>query len=100
MATGDGFPPGATVMLRWSPGMTPRMDPVVVDRNGHFSVGVLVFHHDQIGPRVLTATSVGSRKFPTQKANLLVVVPSGQPPALGPFRFLPPDAKPIVDRHP
>jgi len=99
VATGTGFPPGGQVAFLWDRGISANMDPVTVDAAGRFSVGILVFHHDQIGERNLVATDVSGGAFPTTKVPFLVVVPTAQPPALGPFRYLPADAKPIVDRR-
>jgi hypothetical protein len=52
-ARGTGWPEG-TVQLRWSPGIGAFTATVGVD--GTFSVPVLVFHRDVLGPRTLSAT--------------------------------------------
>jgi hypothetical protein len=58
LATGTGFPPGATVTLTWNPGISARTE-VRVGPDGTFRQQMLVFHHDQLGPRRLTATGAG-----------------------------------------
>jgi hypothetical protein len=99
VVTGTGFPAGGKVALRWNRGITEVREPILVGKDGKFSVGMLVFHHDLIGERTLIATDVGTGSFPTIRVNFLVIQATVQPPALGPFRFLPANARPIVDRH-
>ncbi|MEV4331021.1 hypothetical protein AB0K02_10825 [Streptomyces sp. NPDC049597] len=55
-AHGSSFPPGATVRLRWSEGVTAASAPVVVRADGTFSAPVLVLVQDALGPRDLRAT--------------------------------------------
>ena len=55
--------------------------------------------NDEIGPRKLIAVDVGGGSFPTTTVDFLVVIPTAQPPAIGPFSFLPANARPIVNRH-
>ncbi|WP_143264290.1 VWA domain-containing protein, partial [Amycolatopsis kentuckyensis] len=79
--TGTDFPPGATVRLAWSDGIseTPGLATVGVD--GRFEAQFLVFHHDLIGPRTVSATSVSGPKFGTAQSNpILVVLRTEQPP--------------------
>ncbi|WP_410612682.1 translocation protein TolB [Amycolatopsis sp. lyj-109] len=79
--TGTDFPPGATVRLAWSAGIseTPGLATVGVD--GKFEAQFLVFHHDLIGPRTASVTSVSGPKFGTVQSNpLLVVLRTEQPP--------------------
>ncbi|MGV9362554.1 VWA domain-containing protein [Amycolatopsis sp. NPDC003731] len=79
--TGTDFPPGATVRLAWSDGIseTPGLATVGVD--GRFEAQFLVFHHDLIGPRTLSVTSVSGPKFGTaQSSPILVVLRTEQPP--------------------
>ncbi|HEY3164504.1 MAG TPA: hypothetical protein VGJ71_09100 [Candidatus Limnocylindrales bacterium] len=76
---GTGFPAGATVVLSWSIGITPTTKKVVADDHGTFTVGVLVFHHDLIGPRELIATRVAGPLFPPAKAPMLVTTAPDMP---------------------
>ncbi|MFB9687421.1 VWA domain-containing protein [Amycolatopsis plumensis] len=79
--TGTDFPPGATVRLSWSDGIseTPGLATVGVD--GKFEAQFLVFHHDLIGPRTVSAASVSGPKFGTVPSNpILVVLRTEQPP--------------------
>jgi len=79
--TGTDFPPGATVRLAWSAGIseTPGLATVGVD--GKFEAQFLVFHHDLIGPRTASVTSVSGPKFGTVQSNpVLVVLRTEQPP--------------------
>jgi hypothetical protein len=79
--TGTDFPPGATVRLAWSAGIseTPGLATVGVD--GKFETQFLIFHHDLIGPRTVAVTSVSGPKFGTVQSNpILVVLRTEQPP--------------------
>ncbi|MDX3189848.1 VWA domain-containing protein [Streptomyces sp. MN03-5084-2B] len=79
--TGTDFPPGATVQLAWSAGIseTPGLATVGVD--GRFEAQFLVFHHDLIGPRTVSVTSASGPKFGTVQSNpILVVLRTEQPP--------------------
>ncbi|WP_405095168.1 VWA domain-containing protein [Micromonospora sp. NBC_01412] len=84
-AVGTGFPPGATVRLRWQPGITATPDTVTVDADGSFRTQVLVLRKDELGPRDLTAARVsGGRAFGSVRAaEQFLVVPRGLDP---PFR--------------
>ena len=65
IATGTGFPANTPVVLRWSQGITPTMDPVVTDARGRFEIPVLVFHNDRTGRRDLVAEgAVAARRSP------------------------------------
>lgn len=74
-ALGSSFPPGATVRLRWSEGVTAASAPVVVRADGTFSAPVLVLVQDALGPRELRAThdAVPVPLFRAVKAEYLVV---------------------------
>ncbi|KDN18757.1 VWA domain-containing protein [Amycolatopsis rifamycinica] len=79
--TGTDFPPGATVRLAWSAGIseTPGLATVGVD--GKFEAQFLIFHHDLIGPRTVAVTSVSGPKFGAAQSNpILVVLRTEQPP--------------------
>jgi hypothetical protein len=79
--TGTGFPPGATVRLAWSAGISATPGLVTVGVDGNFQAQFLLFHHDLIGPRTLTVTSVSGPKFGTVESNpILVVLRTEQPP--------------------
>jgi hypothetical protein len=79
--TGTGFPPGSTVRLAWSAGISATPGLVTVGVDGNFQAQFLLFHHDLIGPRTLSVTSVGGPKFGTVQSNpILVVLRTEQPP--------------------
>ncbi|MEV7095332.1 VWA domain-containing protein [Amycolatopsis sp. NPDC051045] len=79
--TGTDFPPGATVRLAWSAGISATPGLVTVGVDGKFEAQFLIFHHDLIGPRTLSATSVSGPKFGTARSNpILVVLRTEQPP--------------------
>ncbi len=80
IATGSGFPPGSTVVLTWTKGITPKLPPIVADETGAFRVQVLVFHHDVLGMRGLMASPADGVSFPAFEAPFRVSEPSGQPP--------------------
>jgi Tol biopolymer transport system component len=76
---GSGFPDGARVTLRWSTGITPRMDPVKAP-GGRFRVPVLIFHNDVTGPRDLLVAPADGKAFPALTSPVLVTQPSVIPP--------------------
>jgi hypothetical protein len=76
---GSGFPDGAKVTLRWSRGITQRMDPITAT-GGTFHAQMLVFHNDLTGPRDLIAAPVDGTSFPTVSSPVLVTKPSAIPP--------------------
>lgn len=75
LALGTGFPPGSTVKLVWSVGISAPTNAVVAG-NGTFAVQMLVFHRDRLGPRDLVATGPG---FAPVKAAFTVVPGTQQP---------------------
>lgn len=77
---GTDFPPGAVVRLAWSAGISaPGL--VTVGADGRFEARFLIFHHDLIGPRTVTVTSVGGPKFGQARSEpILVVLRTLQPP--------------------
>jgi uncharacterized repeat protein (TIGR01451 family) len=77
-ASGRDFPPGATIVLRWRPGIGRAV--VVADASGRFTTSMLVFHHDQLGPRQLVATPAHSGAFDATQAPFLVVLGTAEPP--------------------
>ena len=79
-AIGTNFPPGATVSLAWSIGLTASMPPVVADPSGSFSVPMLILPRDTLGPRVLTGTFTIAGGGSAQSPPFLVVPGTDQPP--------------------
>jgi len=79
-AIGTSFPPGATVTLTWSVGLTASMPPVVADASGSFAVQVLILSRDTLGPRILTGTFTVAGGGSAQSLPFLVVPGTGQPP--------------------
>ncbi|WP_329070601.1 HYR domain-containing protein [Streptomyces sp. NBC_01429] len=77
LARGTDFPPGATVRLSWSAGITATGQPVVADRNGRFEAQVPVLRKDRLGPRKLrtSVTDLAGLEKP-----VLVVARKLQPP--------------------
>jgi len=76
---GSGFPDGSRVNLRWSRGITQRMDAVEA-KGGRFRVPVLVFHNDYTGRRDLLATPLDGKAFPGVSSPMLVTQASVIPP--------------------
>ncbi|MEJ2854020.1 MULTISPECIES: hypothetical protein [unclassified Saccharothrix] len=80
-ATGAGFPPGGTVQLAWTIGISATPGTVVVKDDGTFDAQVLVFENDQVGPRELAATAEAGPGFAAVRSNPFLVVPKSlQPP--------------------
>jgi len=97
---GSNFPPGALVAVRWDRGITQPLAPVVVGPDGTFTLGVLVFHHDRIGPRQLLVTAApGGPTFADETAPFLVVPAPLQPPGSSALTFLNPELRVIVTRR-
>jgi Tol biopolymer transport system component len=86
VVSGSGFPPGAGIRLAWSQGITPTLAPIVADADGTFTVGVLVFHKDIVGPRRLVASALEPGAFPPVEVEMRVVQSSMTPPAFGLLR--------------
>jgi Tol biopolymer transport system component len=84
-AVGTGFPPGATVRLRWQPGITTTPDTVRAGADGSFRTQVLVLRRDELGLRDLTAARVSGPAFgPVRAAEPFLVVPRAfDPPVFG-----------------
>jgi hypothetical protein len=83
VARGTDFPANLPVQLAWSQGIAGTTQPsVVADASGSFSTVVLVFPHDELGTRVLTALSVtppGSSLLGFASASFLVTPGAVQP---------------------
>ncbi|HEX8631083.1 MAG TPA: hypothetical protein VF755_23240, partial [Catenuloplanes sp.] len=76
---GANFPPGATVRLTWTRGLTLNSRPVTVRPDGTFAVPLLVAHRDgQLGPRLVVATMAGQP--PVRSTRFLVVPGTLDPP--------------------
>lgn len=75
IAVGTGFPPGTTVALKWNLGISAH-ETAIVAADGTFRQQVLVFHHDQLGPRLLIASGTG---FGDVNTGFLVVPGTVQP---------------------
>jgi hypothetical protein len=94
---GSGFPPGAIVSVQWDRGISQRLGPIVVQPDGSFSFGMLVFHHDRIGPRQLLVTAgPGGATFNDLQTPFLVVPAPLQPPGSAAIEFLAPDLQMIL----
>jgi hypothetical protein len=79
-ATGTDFPPGATIRLAWSTGISPTPGELTAGADGKFDTQVLIFHHDQLGLRSLSATSSSGPRFGTTTSGPFLVVPGTQQP--------------------
>ena len=58
VAHGADFPASVAIQLAWSQGISGASPVIVTDGAGSFTATVLVFPHDELGVRVLTAVSV------------------------------------------
>jgi hypothetical protein len=77
MVTGRDFPPNARVRLSWNTGSLGSVR-ARTDAEGRLRARMLVFRHDLLGPRVLTArTETGYSKARTK----YLVVPGSQQPS-------------------
>lgn len=77
LARGKDYPPGETVRLTWSVGITADRAGVRVGRDGTFEVQMLVLRKDTLGPRVLR---VNATDLPRLQKPVLVVQRNLQPP--------------------
>jgi len=78
---GTNLPPGATVKLTWSIGISQTPGLVVVRPDGTIDAQMLVFHHDLLGPRTLIAGPAGGPKFGAVSSQEFTVLPRAiQPP--------------------
>ncbi|GGK00813.1 hypothetical protein GCM10011583_35380 [Streptomyces camponoticapitis] len=77
LARGKDYPPGETVRLTWSLGITADRAGVRVSRDGTFEVQMLVLRKDTLGPRVLRADATD---LPRLQKPVLVVQRNLQPP--------------------
>jgi hypothetical protein len=83
VARGAGFPAGVPIQLGWSEGIvSTTATAIVTDGSGSFTATVLIFPHDELGTRVLTAVSAvppNSSLFGFASAFFLVVPGEAQP---------------------
>ena len=74
---GRGFPPGRSLLLDWNEGIgSTRVRP---DGKGRFTVQMLIFPNDVVGPRRLVVTGP---RLPTSSTRFLVVPSTAAPPDL------------------
>jgi hypothetical protein len=80
---GSDFPANVSVQVGWSQGIVGTAPPALTtDAHGAFTTTVLVYPHDELGARVLTAVSVpppGTTFIGFASASFLVVAGAGQP---------------------
>lgn len=80
---GTGFPVGALVKLRWSQGIQVTAPSILVDASQGFQVTLLIFPHDELGLRHLSAgpdlSNPSAPLFNIATADFLVVPGSAQP---------------------
>jgi hypothetical protein len=80
---GADFPPGTQVQVSWSEGIvSTAAAPITTDSSGAFTTTVLVFPHDTLGARVMTAVTLitpRSSLFGFASAPFLVVPGEVQP---------------------
>jgi hypothetical protein len=74
IAHGTGFKPNTVVTLSWDTGTGTLL--VASDAQGTFTTGMLVYHHDPLGPRHLVGTDAAGD---LASAPFLVVAGSVQP---------------------
>jgi Tol biopolymer transport system component len=80
-AVGAGFPPGASIRLIWSVGISETPGIVEVRPDGTIEAQALVFHHDELGYRQLLAVPVSGPRFGDVLAQPFLVLPRAvQPP--------------------
>ena len=81
--TGTGFPIGAVVKLTWNQGVPLALASITIPASQGFKVTLLIFPHDQLGKRRMSAApdlSVsGAPLFNIATADFLVVEGSAQP---------------------
>jgi hypothetical protein len=80
VARGIGFPAGASVRLSWDRGIGTVNTKA--DAQGGLRVPVLIFLHDRLGQRNLTASGTGGFTFVPASATFLAVAPPVQAPDL------------------
>ena len=69
---GESMPPGSFVSLEWQPGINLHIGPFKVSKDGTVRVPLLIVRHDQIGTRLLIATSTTALFTPVDGVMLVV----------------------------
>jgi len=81
--TGTGFPVGAVVKLSWNQGIRISLPSITIGASQGFKVEVLIFPHDELGGRVMSAapdlTVTSAPLFNIATAKFLVVPGTEQP---------------------
>ncbi len=81
--TGTGFPTGAVVKLSWDQGIKFSLPSITIGATQGFKVTVLIFPHDELGQRVMSAapdlTITSAPLFNIATAKFLVVPGTAQP---------------------
>lgn len=81
--TGTGFPVGAVVKLSWDQGIKMSLPSITIGASEGFKVVVLIFPHDELGGRVMSAspdlTVTTAPLFNIATAKFLVVPGTEQP---------------------
>jgi hypothetical protein len=81
--TGTGFPVGSVVKLSWSQGIAIKIASITIGPSQGFQVKVLIFPHDELGKRKLSAgpdlSIANPIVFNIATADFLVVLGSRQP---------------------
>lgn len=80
-AAGTGFPAGVAMDLAWDQGqLSPGVSPVQADWLGSFTVTLLIFPNDPLGPRALGVTvSDGGQVYLLASAPFTVLPGSAEP---------------------
>ncbi|WP_435768430.1 hypothetical protein [Nocardioides sp. SYSU DS0651] len=81
MAYAENMPPGTSVGLRWSEGTVPEPGTLTVAEDGTARTSILFVRRDQLGERILTATST-TDEFAPVDGEILVTLRSMSPPDL------------------
>ncbi len=80
---GTGFPVGAVVQLSWNQGVPLSLASITIGPSQGFQVTVLIFPHDQLGKRTMSAgpdfSVSGATLFNIATADFLVVEGTAQP---------------------
>ena len=72
LAYGENMPPASEISLVWAPGISVHTGPFEVSDDGTVRVPLLIVRHDQIGIRLLTATSTTALFTPVDGVMLVV----------------------------
>jgi uncharacterized protein DUF11 len=72
LAYGENMPPASDITLVWAPGISVHTGPFEVSDDGTVRVPLLIVRHDQVGTRLLTATSTTALFTPVDGVMLVV----------------------------